>query len=42
LEQALRKTRRKSFAQVLAAMPDVGEDEDFVRVDDSSSPDVFG
>jgi plasmid stability protein len=42
LEQALRKTRRKSFAQVLAAMPDVGKDEDFARIDDPGGADVFG
>jgi plasmid stability protein len=42
LEQALRKTRRKSFAQVLAAMPNVGKDEDFARIEDTGSPDVFG
>jgi plasmid stability protein len=27
-----RKTRRKSFAEVLVSMPEVGEDEDFARV----------
>ena len=33
LEQALLKPRRKTFAQVLASMPDVGVDGDFERVD---------
>jgi len=32
LAQALRGTRRRSFAEVLAAMPNVGEDADFARV----------
>jgi hypothetical protein len=27
----LQGTRRKSFAQILAAMPNVGEDEGFAR-----------
>ncbi|MEO8316666.1 MAG: DNA-binding protein [Pseudomonadota bacterium] len=31
LRAALQGTRRKSFAQLLAAMPNVGEDEDFSR-----------
>ena len=33
LEQALLKPRRKTFAQTLAAMPNVGVDGDFERVD---------
>jgi antitoxin FitA len=33
LEQVLLKPRRKTFAQVLASMPDVGVDEDFERID---------
>lgn len=33
LEQALLKPRRKTFAQALASMPDVGIDGDFERVD---------
>ncbi|MBV8062273.1 MAG: hypothetical protein JOY51_01690 [Nevskia sp.] len=41
LEQALLKPRRKSFAQVLAAMPDVGTDEDFRRSDEATAGDVF-
>ncbi|WP_290649763.1 DNA-binding protein [Aquisalimonas sp.] len=43
LEQALVKTRRKSLAEVLASMPDLGRDEDFDRVDDKygNAPRVF-
>lgn len=33
LARALRTTRRKSFAEVLASMPNVGEDSDFERID---------
>jgi len=31
LQAALQGTRRKSLAEVLANMPDVGEDRDFAR-----------
>ena len=31
LHMALRSPRRRSFAEVLAAMPNVGEDDDFAR-----------
>lgn len=31
LEAALRGPRRRSLAEILASMPDVGEDEDFAR-----------
>jgi plasmid stability protein len=41
LESALARTRRKSFAQVLATMPDVGSDEDFARREDKSTRDVL-
>jgi len=41
LKQALLGTKRKSFAQILAAMPNVGEDNDFKRIDDSGNVDVF-
>ena len=34
LETVLLKPAQKSFAEVLAAIPDVGRDEDFERVDD--------
>lgn len=37
LEQALARTRRRSLADVLASMPDVGRDEDFERVDEQGS-----
>ncbi len=42
LEQTLLPTKRKTFAQVLGAMPNVGRDEDFERVDDERAADVFG
>jgi plasmid stability protein len=41
LEQVLLRPRRKSFAQVLASLPDVGRDEDFERVDDEAAPRVL-
>jgi plasmid stability protein len=41
LEQALLKPRRLSFAQALAAIPDVGTDEDFRRVDEAGPAHVF-
>jgi len=41
LEAALARTRRKTFAQALATMPDVGRDEDFARREDSGRRDVF-
>lgn len=43
LEAALMRTRRKSLADVLACMPDVGRDEDFERQQDTSKDarDVF-
>jgi len=43
LEAALLRPRGKSFAEVLAAIPDVGQDEDFERVEDQAGNDhVFG
>lgn len=44
LEQALVQTRRRSLAEVLASMPDVGCDEDFERVEEhgGDAPRVFG
>ena len=42
LAAALLKSRKKSFAEVLATMPNVGEDADFARLDDGASPDVLG
>ncbi len=42
LAAALARPRRRSFAEVLASMPDVGLDEDFERVDASElAPHVF-
>lgn len=41
LETALMKTQRKSLASVLAAMPNVGTDQDFERVQDTDVRDVF-
>ena len=34
LASALHRTKRKSFAEVLAAMPNVGADRDFARIED--------
>ena len=34
LAKALRRTRRRSLAAVLAAMPNVGDDQDFARTED--------
>jgi len=34
LAKALQRTRRKNFAELLAAMPDVGRDDDFARVEE--------
>lgn len=36
LEAALRRPRRRSLASVLASMPNVGRDEDFVRQQSAS------
>ncbi|MSQ51497.1 MAG: DNA-binding protein [Betaproteobacteria bacterium] len=41
LAAVLLKSRKKSFAEVIASMPNVGRDKDFARVEDKSSPDVF-
>lgn len=41
LEAALIKTRRRSLAEVLASMPDVGRDEDFERIDEQGARRVF-
>lgn len=42
LEETLIKTKRKSLAEVLAAIPEVGRDEDFARVQNREKTDVFG
>jgi len=39
LEEVLLRPRGKSFAQALAAMPDVGKDEDFEQVEDAAGSD---
>ena len=41
LKQVLLGPRKKSFAQVLAGMPNVGLDSDFERIDDTEGNDVF-
>jgi plasmid stability protein len=41
LETTLRRTRRRTFAEALATMPNVGRDEDFARMDDPAAKDVF-
>lgn len=41
LRQALLGPKKRSFAQALAAMPNVGKDSDFERVDDDKDHDVF-
>jgi plasmid stability protein len=41
LTEALLKPKKRSFAQVLASMPNVGDDTDFARVEDTNSPDVL-
>jgi len=42
LETALLKSRAKSFAEVLASIPNVGKDADFARIDDDANPNVLG
>jgi antitoxin FitA len=41
LTQALLKTRKRSFAEAIAGMPDVGMDSDFERVQDQNNSDVL-
>ncbi len=41
LKQALLGPGKKSFAEVLASMPNVGRDEDFEREDESGDRRVF-
>ncbi len=40
LREVLARPRKKRFLEVLAQMPDVGEDADFERVQDDSRVDV--
>ena len=43
LAAALARPRQRSFAEILASMPDVGTDTDFERVQATrDAPDVFG
>jgi plasmid stability protein len=41
LRSALLKPRRKSFSQALLAIPNVGEEQDFSRLQDDCKNDVF-
>jgi len=41
LKQALIGPKKRTFAQVLAAMPNVGDDAEFERVDDAKGGCVF-
>lgn len=41
LKQALLITNKKTFAQALTEMPNVGVDSDFERVDDHEGGNVF-
>lgn len=41
LAQALLMPKKKSFAEVLADMPDLGRDADFERVQKTGDVDVF-
>ncbi|MES9865428.1 MAG: DNA-binding protein [Candidatus Thiodiazotropha sp. LLP2] len=36
LEETLLRPKRKSFAEVLRSMPNVGQDDDFARVEDEA------
>lgn len=42
LRAVLQGTRRRSFAQLLAAMPNVGKDEDFARSQEDGREPDFG
>lgn len=39
LEELLLRPKGRSFAEVLAGMPNVGEDADFVRIDEPAARD---
>ena len=41
LEAALLEPKKKSFAEVLKSIPNVGEDSDFQRHQDNEPDDVF-
>ncbi len=42
LAAALVSPRRRTFSEVVSAMPNVGNDADFERVGADEAPDVFG
>jgi plasmid stability protein len=41
LAQALVKARKRSFVEAIAAMPNVGKDSDFKRVQDNNNRNVL-
>jgi len=41
LQQAQLKNRKRSFVEAIAAMPNIGKDSDFERVQDQQTPDVL-
>jgi hypothetical protein len=41
LEEALIKPKKKTFAQILLSIPNVGDDSDFERTQDDKASDVF-
>ena len=41
LESALMMPKKRSFAEVLLSIPNVGVDQDFERVEDDGAEDVF-
>ena len=41
LQQALTRPKKKSFIEVLSKIPNVGEDADFARVQDTTAAKVF-
>ena len=42
LRQALQRPRKQSFLEVLAEMPNVGDDEDFARLQHQVPRQIFG
>jgi antitoxin FitA len=41
LQQALLQPKKKSFAEVLSLIPNVGNDSDFERVQDDATRNIF-
>ena len=41
LSEALLRPKKKSFAEALASIPNVGKDEDFERLEEYQGDDVF-